>query len=100
MLVFLATYLLTVAVEFIFYKLITQKKAYELLISAFLINLTQPFANFSYNFLIKNIYFIEVSVIVVEIFLVKWVLGVSYKKAVFVSFCANLATALLSYFFH
>jgi len=97
----------TIAVEYAVYLIIQRKKPLFLLFAAVLINcLTQPPAYFAFNYLInssfnipKFIYFIlvEIAVFVIEIFLIKLMLHINYKRSVIVSFSANLITALLSF---
>ncbi len=97
----------TIIVEYVIYIFIQRSKPLLLLVAAILINcITQPPAFYAYNYFINStfdlpsiVYFlvIEITVFVIEIFLIKLLLQISYKRSVFVSFSANLITALLSF---
>jgi len=99
----------TIAVEYVIYLLIQHKKPLFLLGSAVLINcLTQPPAYFAFNYFNNSSYYIpsilyfvviEITVFVIEIFLIKLLLQINYKRSVIVSFSANLITALLSFIY-
>ncbi|HJY64021.1 MAG TPA: hypothetical protein VJ455_07680 [Ignavibacteria bacterium] len=99
--------IITIAVEFIIYLIIQHSKPFLLFGAAILINcITQPPAFYAYNYLINStldvpsiVYFlvIEITVFVIEIFLIKLLLQISYERSAFISFSANLITALLSF---
>ncbi len=99
---------ITLAVEYIIYLIFIRTKPLQILFYAILINcLTHPIAYFVYSQLIDNysiasffnIYFfiIEIIVFLTEIFLVMLLFKIKFKKAVLISFTANLVTAVLSF---
>jgi len=100
--------LLTISVEFLVYAVIFRKRILLLLLYSVLINcLTQPAAYFLYKEVLPtavydtpfNIYFLitEIIVFLAEVVLILLLFRVNLKKAVWVSFAANLITALLSF---
>ena len=90
---------LTIVIEFIVYSLFIRKNYSLLLFYSILINsFTNPLANLIYGFGI-NIFLIEFFVFLVEVFLIKYLLKISYKKAILISLIANLITGLGSLLF-
>jgi len=95
----LILFLITVILEFIVYSLFIRKDFKNLIIYSMLITLfTYPLANLSLEF-INQIFIIEFFVFLIEIFLIKNLLNVSYKKSILISFIANLITFLPILFF-
>lgn len=91
--------ILTLVVEFIVYFIAMRKNYGYLILYAILINtFTNPLASlfFGWGF---NFWGIEFVVFIAEIFLIKYLLEVSYKKAIIISLIANVITAFLSLFF-
>lgn len=99
---------ITIAAEFIVYLFFIRKNPLNLLIYAVIINaITHPIAFYIYNNLWYqteinnsfNIYFliIEIIVFLAEILPVKLLFKIDLKKAVLISFSANLLTASLSF---
>jgi hypothetical protein len=104
---YLTALLITIAAEFFIYLIIIRKNPRQLFLYAVLINcLTQPAAVWAFNELTLSgdnnlfyIYFliIELVVFLAETFLVLLLFRVKLLKALFISFSANLVTALLSF---
>jgi hypothetical protein len=87
--------ILTILVEFIVYCLFIQKKFLSLLAYSVLINsITNPLMNLALG-LGLNIILLEFLVFVAEIFLIKSLLSLNYKKAALISFVANIISFLL-----
>jgi len=84
----------TIILEFIVYIITIRKKTILLLIYCFLINLfSWPLANLFYG--IYGLFWaIEIGVFITESVLVKYLLNISWKKAIIVSFIANLITII------
>ncbi len=104
---YLTALFLTIAVELAVYVLFIRKNFASLLLYSVLINLfTHPIAYFFYNYLSSpaevsafNIYFLIVEIVVFlsEAFLIMLLLKLNLKRALLLSFLANLSTALLSF---
>lgn len=89
----------TIIIEFFVYCLFIKKNYLGLIFYSVLINsFTNPLANLIYGFGI-NIFLIELFVFLGEVFLIKYLVNVDYKKAILISFIANLATGLVSLLF-
>tara|TARA_Y100000034_G_C6754433_1_gene335582 strand:+ start:208 stop:567 length:360 start_codon:yes stop_codon:yes gene_type:complete len=98
--------ILTLLIEWGIYSIFIRKNYLKLLGFSVLINgLTNPLANIIFRkfVLSPNILFmflfIEFLVIVVEVFLIKYLFEISYKKAIIISLIANIITGFLSIFF-
>ena len=102
--------ILTIVIEYIIYLIILRRNPLRLFLYALLINgFTQPLAYYLFGVLTAdilpenynhfNIYFvlIEVSVIIVESFLILLLMKLSYIKSFTISVIANLITASLSF---
>jgi hypothetical protein len=97
----------TIVIEYIIILLLLRFKPLYLFGITVLINcLTQPAAFFVYNYLLDStlnlpsiVYFlfVEICVIIAELFLIKLLLKLSFGKALIVSFTANFVTAVLSF---
>ncbi len=94
----------TIFFECLVYLIFIRKKPLKIVGKCALIQiLTNPLAN--YVFLLTVMYYpisfyaIEVGVIVVEIFLIKWLFKLNYKKAIALSILANVITAAISFVF-
>lgn len=88
--------LLTIIIEFFIYLIFIRKNILNLLLYSVLINsLTNPLANFMYQlkpWLFSQIFIIELGVFVMEIFFIKFLFEISWKKAILISLVANLAS--------
>lgn len=100
---------ITIAVEFVVYLLFIRKDPLRILLYAVLINcVTHPAAFYFYSQIadlkginsLFNIYFliIELIVFLTEIILIQILFKAGWKRSAFISFTANLVTALLSFF--
>lgn len=86
---------ITIVIEFIAYAVTIRKKIPFLLFYCILVNLfTWPLANLFYGVL-GLFFIIELCVFAVESVLIKYLLDISWKKAMIISFIANLITALI-----
>ena len=91
---FWAILIATIILEFLVYLIFIRKDFLYLLPYSILINsFTNPLANLAYSYG-NNIYLIELLVFLVEIFLIKLLLKTSWKKAIIISFVANLISFL------
>ena len=90
--------LATIFVEFLAYFILIRKNPLKLFLYSVLINsITNPLANFAYQ-IFGNFLIIEILVFLAEGFLIKVLFQTNYQKAFLVSFCANLASALIGLF--
>lgn len=87
--------ILTIIIEYIVYAIIIRKKFKLLLIYCILINLvTWPLANIFYG--VSGLFWIiELGVFAIESVLIKYLVDITWKKAIILSFVANLITALI-----
>lgn len=86
-------FVLTFVIEFFVVYFFIRKDYLKVLFYVFLINLfTWPLANLFYGFG-ANFYFIEFCVFLAESVLIMLLFQVKYKKALLISFIANLLTA-------
>ena len=93
---YFGAWFLTIIVEFFILWLFIKKQTWELFLYSVLINsFTLPLATYSYQNLLNNIYIIELSVIIVESFLIMILVQIEYKKALLISITANTVTALI-----
>lgn len=89
----------TIFLEFFMYVFFIRKNFLKLFLYSILINsFTNPFANLAYSFEI-NIFLIEIEVFVVEIFLIKHLFELNYKKSILISLFANLVSFLFGFIF-
>jgi len=87
--------ILTIITEFLVYLIFIRKNILRLFLYSILINsFTNPLANLVYGFGV-NIFLIEFIVFVVEIFLIKLLFKMDYKKVTLISFVANLASFII-----
>jgi len=86
---------ITIIIEFIVYIITIRKNVLSLFAYCLLINLvTWPLAILFYE-LYALFWIIEIGVFVIESILIKNLAEISWKKAIFISFVANLITALI-----
>jgi hypothetical protein len=71
-----------------------QTLAYSAIINA----ISLPLAIYTYQYILGNIFVVEVMVIVIEWFLIKAMFQVNYKKALILSVVVNLVTAIVGQF--
>lgn len=91
-------WLITVLAESFIYSLFVKKNLLHLFLYSILINsFTLPFATFGYLNIVNNIYFIELTVALVESFMIMALLKLSYKEALIISFTGNLFTAMIGF---
>jgi hypothetical protein len=98
----------TIVIEYIIILIFIRSKPLYLFGITVLINcFTQPAAFFVYNYLIDSplnqpsilyFLFIEICVVIAELFLIKLLLKLSFGKSLIISFTANFVTAALSFF--
>lgn len=87
--------LLTIAVEFAVYLLLTRKNPASLLLCSVAVNvLTNPLLNYLYLFEVRNLILLEASAVLAESFLIMAFLKLSYLRAMVLSASANLASLL------
>ena len=92
----------TIFIEFLVYAIFIRKDYKKLIFYSLVINLiTNPLANLFAGTMFFNppkFFLIEFLVFIVEIFLIKYLLNVSYKKAVGISLIANLLSFVFGFF--
>lgn len=97
---YLIAFILTVILEFAILWIFVRQKPQKLLLYTFLINLaTHPPALYLYQNLWPNLIAIELIIFLVESILLMLLLGIKYRKALLLSFIANLITAIISLLF-
>lgn len=90
-------FIFTLLIESVIAGLFIKKDLDTLVLYIFLVNLfTWPLANFFYGEGF-NFYIIEVGVFLVEIFLIKCLFRLDFKKALLISLFANLVSASISF---
>lgn len=90
------SFVITIVLELPIIWLFTKKKICSLTGYIFIINLfTWPFANIAHDYL--NLYAVETLVVMTESVLFMLLLKLKYSKALFVSFIANLVSAVIGY---
>lgn len=85
----------TIIIEFFVYLIFIREKVWKIFLYSLLINsVTNPIMNFLYgiNF---NLYILEIGVFIIEIFLIKFLFKINYKKAILISLIANLLSFIL-----
>ena len=106
--VYFTALVITIAVEFLVYLLFIRSKILKVFIFSVVINcFTHPAAFYIYSIISEkyslydnfNIYFIIIELIVflAEIIFIQLLFQLNLKKAILISFTANLVTALLSF---
>jgi len=84
----------TIVIEFVVYAVAIRKDLGKLVLYSVLINgFTNPLGNLLYSYSYKIIYsiiYIEIGIFIAEIFLIKYLFGIKYWKAVLISLIANL----------
>jgi len=97
---YLLALLITIGVEFLVYWVFIRKTPLKLFFFSVIINtLTQPLANFSYQYVLHNFILIEILVIIAESVLILLLLKQSVQKSIAISIVANTLTAILSFLF-
>ncbi len=87
----------TILIEFLVYAVIIRKDYGRLIFYSILINsVTNPLLNFLQGSF--NIIPLEILVFFAEIFLIKYLLEIDYKKAVGISLIANLLSFVFGFF--
>jgi len=87
--------MITIAVEFAAYLVLTGKDPATLLICSAAVNvLTNPLLNYLYLFEVHDLFLLEASAVLAESFLVMAILKLSYPQATMLSATANLASLL------
>lgn len=86
---------ITIIIEFIVYAIAIRKNKLALFWYCVLINLfTWPLANIFYS-AFGMFWFIEAGVFVAESVLIKYLLDITWKKAIIISLIANITTAIV-----
>ena len=89
----------TIIIEFAVYLIAIRKNAIMLLVYALLINgLTNPLVNLFFNIMSPTILVVEFFVIVVEVFLIKYLFEIKYWKAILISLIANIISFVVGFF--
>lgn len=93
---------LTVVLEYIVYIIFFRKNFGKLFLYSIIINaVTNPVANIILSSYYRPglllILLIEFFVVLVEVFLIKYLMEVSYKRAIIVSLVVNIASAILGH---
>lgn len=95
---YLLAWFTTIVIEFVIIWLFIREAPFKLFLYSLLINsFTLPIATYSYINIINNIYFIELTVILVESPLIMLLININYKKAFLISFVANFVTSLMGF---
>lgn len=88
--------ILTILIEFAIYlAVIGQYRARLFWYSALINSFTNPLFNYLYNYELHDLCLLECAVALVESFLIKNLLEIGYRKAMFLSILANLASLLI-----
>lgn len=92
-------WILTIVIEFIIIWGLERKKPFKLLLYSILVNsITLPLASYTYFHIYSNLIMIEVLVIFAEGIILKYLLEIDYKRAMLLSFVANISTFLVGVF--
>lgn len=87
--------ILTIFIEFVIIWSFQRKEPLKLLFYSFLVNsFTLPLASYAYFYICSNLVMVEVLVVIIEVVFLKYLLNVGYKRAILISFAANLCTIL------
>jgi len=92
--------IITIIFEFLVYSIFIKKDYPKLILFALLINcFTWPLAMLLFGFsgTMLSLFLIEIVVFITEGILIKKLFKIGYKKALFISFIANLITASLGF---
>jgi len=88
--------ILTILIEYaVYFAVIWQDPPRLFLYSALVNSFTNPLFNYLYNYELHNLWLLEIAVALVECFLIKHLLEIGYRKAMLISFLANLASLLI-----
>ena len=88
---------LTILIEFFVFAIFIRKDYEKLFLYSVLINsFTNPLANLFSSYV--NVALVEFFVVIIEIFLIKYLLEVKYWKAILISLVANLVSFIIGYF--
>lgn len=86
----------TIAIEFGVWLLIIRRDPLKLLWYSILINsFTNPLMNYIYNYEMRQLFILELSVAAVEAILIKYLLELGYKEALILAFAGNMASLLI-----
>ena len=115
MIAYLWFLLLTIVVEIVIVLFILRKKPLHLILYVILINcLTWPLAFIIFVMssstlyvitsglgieILINFFLIEIAVFIVEAVLIKLLIEIKFRRALFIAFVANIVTALMSFLF-
>lgn len=100
MLEYVFAFSITITAEFMVFWILLRKEPLKLFMYSVLVNsLTWPIANYAYNNVLNNFLFVEAFVFLAEIILIKLLLEIKYRKALYISFIANLITGAISLLF-
>jgi len=91
--------LITILTEAIVFWIFIRKPIKSFLYSALINSFTLPLATYSYQNILNNLLIIEILVVIVESILIMLLLKMKYFKALYISFIANLITALIGVLF-
>jgi len=90
--------LITTITEFLIFFIFIKNDPLKLFFYSMIINsLTLPLATYGYLNIIKNIYMVELIVILAESFVIMFLLEVPYKKALYISISANIITTVVGF---
>lgn len=89
-------WILTIFIEFMIIWVFEKNEPLRLLFYSFIVNsITLPLASYTYLHIYPNLIMVEFLVIVAEGLLLKYLLEIDYKRAILLSFAANLSTFLV-----
>lgn len=88
-------WILTIFIEFVIIWSFQRKEPLKLLFYSFLVNsFTLPLASYAYFYIYPHLVMVEVLVVIIEVVFLKYLLNVGNKRAILISFAANLCTIL------
>ena len=100
MIYYIITLIATILIESFIFWILIKKEPVKLLVYSIIINsLTVPLANYGYQAILNNFIVIEIIVVLAESILIMLLLKIGYRRALIISFVANLITALISIVF-
>lgn len=89
--------IITIVIEFLIFSLILRRDYFKLFCYSLIINaFTNPLANFAFSFNI-SLLLIELCVLAVELFLIKYLFEINYEKAMELSAIANLLSFIVGF---
>lgn len=89
-------WILTIFIEFIIIWFFIRENPEKLFFYSLIINsITLPLATLTYIYFFHNFLLIEIAVFLVEIFILKIILELSYEKAVLISLMTNFISSLV-----